>query len=113
MPDYDFEDVETRQVVELTMLASEAVPIGEVIERDGRRLRRLPSCSHGMVEPEWAHKCFTMSDAEALKYAPRVDENGFGVFRNKQEILNAQARMAADGKTLTYDFGKFGGSRFR
>lgn len=43
MPAYDFKDTESGEVVELVMPMADAVPIGDLIERDGRELMRLPS----------------------------------------------------------------------
>lgn len=106
MPEYPFEDVKTGELVDVNMSADACVPIGKTIRRAGRSLRRLASNACPAVEPNWAHTCFSMSDEDAKKYAPRVDANGFGVFDTRRQIENAQAKMAADGRQpWTYDFG--------
>lgn len=51
MPAYDFTDEDGR-AVELVMPMSQAVPIGETIEHEGRRLTRVVSAP--ALQPVWS-----------------------------------------------------------
>lgn len=111
MPEYSFQDVKTGEVVDLYMPASEAVEIGKVIRRGGRRLRRLAAYGAPMAEPDWAHVDF--QHRRWTPGAPRYDEKGRPVLLNKREILNFEARMrendAKEGirRDDRYDLGQF------
>lgn len=115
MPAYDFEDTKTGERVELWMSADEAVEIGKTVRRGGRRLRRLASGAQGMVEPGWNHVTHQFTDEDCAKYGPKdrlgrpraLTEHGGLPLTGRKEIAEMQARMAADGRTMGYDFGQF------
>ena len=45
IPAYDYRDIQTDEIVELVRPMSQATPIGDVIEVDGRKLRRVANIS--------------------------------------------------------------------
>ena len=118
MPDYVFEDTRTKERVELFMDADACVPIGKVIRRDGRRLRRLASYGAAMAEPDWRHVAYQMDDEDA-KVAKKIDikidpDSGCPMPSTKRQILELEAAIQDhsaknnERSSFRYDFGQFG-----
>ena len=91
---YEYKDLETGEVLELYQPASESVPIGEVIEKDGRRLERLfPSHVQTTmgelgVQDKYPYKLRSQSrDIDCPK-----DKNGIPVVESRQHERELQAR---------------------
>lgn len=115
MPDYLFQDTKTGEVVERSMSANDCVPIGEVMREGRRRLRRLASLGAASVEPNWSHISHQFTDEDCAKYGPKdrlgrpraLTATGGLPLTSKREINEMQARMAADGRSMGYDYGRF------
>ena len=111
MPTYVYIDEKTEEVVELTQAMADSVPIGAVIEHEGRALRRVCTGIQGMVEPEWAHVAHQIDKDDPDAPELRDPKTGSRIFSNKQAILEYQAKRAArpeeqkHGMDWRYDFG--------
>ena len=96
---YDFEDVETGEHVELDMPMSEAVDFGAVIERDGRKLRRLFDASGARFStgPNYPFKVYSQHpDTDG---ALHHDKDGAIVITSSDDIRRIHRKTG-----LTYDW---------
>lgn len=97
---YEFEDVETGRVVELSMSMHDAVKIGAVIERDGRKLRRLPSMVAASVAPNLHFTSHQLP--KNWKHAKQHNPDGTCRFGSHAEVREAMARAKDNGEQVTY-----------
>lgn len=111
---YEFEDVKTGEGVEEFLDPDKAPRIGETIRLGGRRLRRVASLPQAMIEPNWDHVSHSFSDEDCAKYGPKdrhgkpraLTETG-GLRLTAKESTEMSARLAADGRTVGHDRGRF------
>ena len=103
MPHYDFEDEKTGERVELFFMMSEAPAWGEVIEHEGRKLKRIVTpVEHASVDREVYFKCWRVSGDEAKGARHYDPADGCPVFTSKQEVrdfLRVQGGTYGDGRT--------------
>lgn len=113
MPTYVYIDEKTEEVVELTQAMADSVPIGTVINHEGRALRRVCAGIQGMVEPEWAHVANQIDKDDPDAPKTRDPRTNAPVFKNKREILEYEAKRNARpenqkaGMEWRYDFGTY------
>lgn len=84
MPEYDFIDIKTEKPLTIFMGMAEAVSVGDTVEHEGRRVRRVFSTVHlpGIaVERGGGSKQVRKWHPDA----PRYDKKGFPVFLNRRE----------------------------
>jgi hypothetical protein len=90
MPVYEFV-TDAGERAELVFSMSQAPAVGETIERDGRRWRRVPSTGVGGAVP---FKPFTSTTLpEDCPEAPRHNADGQAVFETRRELNETLARI--------------------
>lgn len=83
MMTYEFRDVNTGEGVEVMYRPSEAPSLDEVVEIQGRTLRRVVSLPH--VNAERSKPIIAISQEPWHPHASKYDKNGTPVFSNKLE----------------------------
>ncbi|RMF59240.1 MAG: hypothetical protein D6746_08510 [Bacteroidetes bacterium] len=92
MPEYDFEDIETGELVGVFYSMSDpSLPsIGEVIDHKGRRIRRIVSRHLASVRGFKPHIAAQIPLNDPL--SPRLNEEGETVFHSQKEVEEYVAR---------------------
>jgi hypothetical protein len=86
MPEYEFEDVETGEAVDLFFHMREAPEIGSVVTVAGQRLRRVPSREKIQAHVERTEfKCY--SQPPWTPGADHYDEMGHPCFDKKRDAI--------------------------
>lgn len=94
MPVYEFVEEGTGQPVEAFLPMAEAPEFGQVIELDGRKLRRVVS----LPQPPCIDKGFvSRQPAKWHPDAPAHDEKGHAVFANRQQAREFCKKNNGDG----------------
>lgn len=105
MPTYDFVNEKTLEPVELWFSMSDAPRIGDTIDVDGARLRRVVSIPQARVEGEINFKCWQVSGEEA-RGAKHYDTDGCPVFTSKSEVRQfLQHQQENNSESATYGDG--------
>src|SRR5690606_1723071 len=84
MPVYEYQDLETGEIVELVKHHSEADPIASVIEHEGRKLRRVFSSSAFGMETIQDDPRPRRSLAKGMPGFDRYDKRGYPIATNKE-----------------------------
>lgn len=104
MPHYDFEDVATGEAVELFFSMSDAPRVGEVVRRDGRRLRRVWSVNNPVLaRREVSFKAWSLDP-----WTPgfdRYDTDGQPLVSGKRELRRGLDGARRAGVDLAYGDG--------
>lgn len=111
MPTYLCAD-ETGRITEEFALSSEPLAnahFGDIVQVGDRHLTKLPTFPGMLVEPDWAHVAYQLEedDPDLPHRCPRTNA---GMFLNKREILDYEAKRAARPdrhNDMRYDFGSF------
>lgn len=92
MPVYEFRDVVTDELVEILMPWKESVPIGEVIEHEGREVRRTIECDSLPDIGKANYESLALSQAPWDPAFKRHDAQGNGITSSRAEMDEVTAR---------------------